>query len=540
MERAVYLAGLCLALLWVGEARAIAPPHVSDAELAAYPIIVVAKWDKAPARAHNQYAKDRVGRVVLKSEVHTQLNILASIKGEVAPGTQDLLLEWGISWREDGSYVNSGTSTEIPGDVDDVTVPCLWFLRHTRSWDESRKEAFLTAGNYREVQPVELKEFYLRLGNRNAQAEVPKLLAPDQPRVARRVLWYLCGGQWPWPYDQDDSPYDKPRQRGPILRSEADRVWEYLQPGAKEQRPLAAGAFAELAGKNGVARMRTLLDDQDPKVRGVAVGALARHRDEAAVDRFARATQGLTDGWIACQVIKELLAWKDERTVPALIGFLQNDKFTYQHGDDLGIPALKAQQALLAITGHEFPYDVAASQTAWQAAVGLSDRAARKRLLAETISGGQTPLVAAAVGLPGKELSESLKKHYESLREDEFVITIRLRNLSAGAVTILSSPSEVEMRWPGGLSSRGSAPYGEQKSEFTMIEPKDGVGIETVVTKNFLMAEPADRQLKLRYLASGNREGVKAWMGTIGVEFGADWKYVREAGQVEETPDKPQ
>ncbi len=44
-----------LACLWTSEAHAIAPPYVSDEELAAYPIIVVAKWDKAPVRPHHHY-----------------------------------------------------------------------------------------------------------------------------------------------------------------------------------------------------------------------------------------------------------------------------------------------------------------------------------------------------------------------------------------------------------------------------------------------------------------------------------------------------
>ena len=40
--------GLAL-LLGTYDACAIAPRYVSDDELATYPIIVVAKWDKAPA-----------------------------------------------------------------------------------------------------------------------------------------------------------------------------------------------------------------------------------------------------------------------------------------------------------------------------------------------------------------------------------------------------------------------------------------------------------------------------------------------------------
>jgi hypothetical protein len=524
-----------VAFLRASEALGIAPNYVSDQELAKYPIIVVAKWDKAPAKSHIQYGKDDdLGEVVLKSEVYTRLNVLATVKGAVEQGEHDLIVNWGITWNEDGTFVNSGTSTQLPGDVNDTTVPCLWFLKRSRSWDEKRKDEYLTVGNYREVQPLELKEFYVALGNREAPAEVPKLLRPDQPLVARRILHYLCGGVWPWPYDDDRWIYNKPETRGPVLRDEADRVWEFLQTDAQDQRRWAACVYAELAGKDGVARMRTLLDDKDPNVRGIAVGVLSRHRDEAALDRFGKATQGLKNGAIACQVIKELLAWKDDRTVPALIGFLQNDDFAYRYGDDLGIPALKAQQALVAITEHEFPYDVEMSQKAWQKAMLLNDKSARKSLLEKAAPGGQAPLVAAAVGVPTKELSENLKKQYESLDEDEYVVTIRLRNLSSRPVTILTAPSEVEIRWPGGVHSRGGDPSDDQKLEFTTIQPTDGMGLEIVVAKNFLVAEPAEQELKLSYLANGNRQGVNAWIGTISVQFGADWKYKREVKHVEE------
>ena len=114
----VVVAFIGVALLWEGEAQAIAPRYVADDELATYPIIVVAKWDKAPAKSHNKYAEDKdLGEVVLKSEVYTRLNILAAVKGGIEPGEHELLMNWGITWQEDGTYVNSGTSSEMSGDV---------------------------------------------------------------------------------------------------------------------------------------------------------------------------------------------------------------------------------------------------------------------------------------------------------------------------------------------------------------------------------------------------------------------------------------
>ncbi len=526
-----------LACLWTSEAHAIAPPYVSDEELAAYPIIVVAKWDKAPVRPHHHYGEDKdLGQTVIKIEAYTRLNVLAVVKGKVEQGQHELMLNGGITWQEDGTFVNSGTSTQMPGDVEDVTKPCLWFLKRTRSWDEKRSDEYLTVGNYREVQPVELKGFYVALGNRDAQTEVPKLLVADKPLVAHRVLHYVCGGVWPPPYDGGlGLGWDRPNERGKLLRDEANRVWGFFQADAKDQRPLAACVYAELAGEKAIAKMRTLLDYKDPSVRGIALGVLARHRDAASVDHLAKAAEGLKDGTIACHVIKELAAWKEERTIPVLIGFLQNDEFAYQYGDDIGIPALKAQQALVAITGHEFPYDVETSQKAWQEALPVANKAERKRLLERVAPGGQTLLVAEADGLPTKELSEALKKQDESLDEGEVVVKIRVRNPSARPVTILKEPSGIEMRWPAGLSSRGG-PFGErEKLEFTTVKPTEGIELDVILTEDFLIAEPADRRLKLSYLANGSRQGVKAWMGSIEVKFGTAWKYKRDVKHVEET-----
>ena len=51
MVRACFLVA-CLCLLTV-HAFAIIPPYVSDDDLAQYPIIVVAHWDKSPLTPHH-------------------------------------------------------------------------------------------------------------------------------------------------------------------------------------------------------------------------------------------------------------------------------------------------------------------------------------------------------------------------------------------------------------------------------------------------------------------------------------------------------
>jgi hypothetical protein len=530
---AVALLGvLCL---WTCEARAISPGYVSDDQLAKYPIIVVAKWDKAPIKSHDKYENHKdLGQVVVAVEAFTRLKVSAVIKGKLEPGEHDLMLGWGISWGQDG-FVTSGTSTELPGDVEDITQPCLWFLQKSHSWDEKLKDEFLTVTNYRDIQPVEFKDFYLALGSDNAQAEVPKLLAADKPEVAQRVLRYLCGGVSPWPYDDDHWPFDKPEKRGTLLRAEAGRVWSYLQSDAEDERGYAAAVYVELAGKDGVANVRTLLDDADPDVRGIAIAALTRERDEVSLGRFAKAAQGDIGASVACQLIKELAGWPDERVVPALIGFLQNDAFAYDYGDDVGVPALKAQQALLAITGHEFPFDVETAEKAWQQAAPIGDKTERKQVLEKLAPGDHAPIAAAAVGLPSKELTKQLKETRDSLDPEQYVIAIRLRNVSPRPVTILKSPSGIVQSWPAG-SAGGVNPWSDgEEPEFVTLKPNESIQLDVIVWQAFLIAEPASRHMTLTYLASGKREGLKAWLGRIDVEFGADWKYRRELKQVKET-----
>ena len=445
-----------LTLLWTQEAHAIAPKYIRDDELAAYPIIVVATWDKASTVSHDKYRRESGVEVIVKNELYTKLNIHAVLRGSIEPGICELMVCRGISWNVDGKTVSSGSSTEISGDVDDITKPSLWFLRHTHSWDENRKLAYLTISNYREIQPLELKEYFLALGAANAATQVPKLLSPERPTVTNRVLRYICGGQLPWPYhDQMDA---EPGRQGVLLAGEADRAWALVNTDAKDLRGSAAAVYAKLRGKNCITQMRTLLDDKDPVLRGIAVGILAQQRDIESSGRFAIAVEGITDPCIACKVVEALSAWGDERVVLPLIGFLQNDGFAFQDGDDLGIPALKAHQALLAITGHVFPFDVSQSRKAWQAAVRTDDKAAKKRLLEREAPGCLSPFVATALGSPKRKLENNMKDRPDRIENDEVFITIRLQR----AVTTLCRrprfsklPSDVEMSWPGGQASFG-------------------------------------------------------------------------------------
>src|SRR5947208_2316874 len=109
---------------------AIAPPYITDEELARYPVIVVAKWEKVAFKPHHRYDGSKDGaRVATAIESFTELNVLRVIKGDLKPGVQKVMIGWGIVWSKDGDRVSSGTSTEMPGDVKSITEPNIWFLK---------------------------------------------------------------------------------------------------------------------------------------------------------------------------------------------------------------------------------------------------------------------------------------------------------------------------------------------------------------------------------------------------------------------------
>ena len=68
-----------------------------------------------------------------------------------------------------------------------------------------------------------------------------------------------------------------------------------------------------------------------------------------------------------------------------------------------------------------------------------------------------------------------------------------------------------------------------------MGKPTEEITFETILINDFLIAKPAERRLTLSYLSNGNHQGVKAWIGTILVEFGTGWKFKREVKHIELT-----
>jgi hypothetical protein len=501
-----------LIVLTVTTAWGIAPRYLSDEELAQYPIIVVAQWNKADFKAHNRYEqREGMGKVRVAVEAFTELQVLRVIKGDVKPGTHKLKIGWGVSWSANGEYLSSGTSTDLPGDVNSVVEPNLWFLQRERSWDKHDDEAYLSINHYRSIQPLALEGYFGILRSRHPETAVPKLLASDDPEVVRRTLRYVCGGITPL-LEQDaiTDRYLEPSATGKLLKAQADAVKQVVERNGNQQaRAMAVVAYWNLKGIGGLEFIRHLLRDASPSVRCAAIVLLARQRDEQSVQPIIKAAEGIHDGSESCSLIKALAEWADARLVPALIPFLRNG------GDaDLSIPALKAKQALYSLTGHQFPFDVESSRRAWAAVQNMTNREERTRRLDELQPEDPFPLKADVVGNGSTNA------------------TVRVTNKSRQEVVITRDPGCIDQAWPGGVAGGRAETKG--RPDFVTLKPGDSISIPVTLCESSLLADPTTRKLTLAYTDNGSARGVNAWIGQVNAEFGADWREQRKIEHVEE------
>jgi len=477
---------LVLTALTATHAGAIAPPFIPDDELAQKPIIVVGRWNKAPL-------KERSGDVYREYEIHTALLVERVIAGHIKPGTHKMLLGRLTGWpRDDGGPVMSFTSTEMIGDVEEVADLNLWFLVPKKSWDKTDGTTYLRLDTYRGVQPLQLERYFCALRAQNPKQEVPKLLASDEPVLIERVLRYLNGDMLPWPYDPGIfERHQGVKRRWEPMTQFAGEVEQLLQRKQPEVRRKAAAVYAEFTGKSSLPRMRELLGDSDPNVRAIAIGTLARHDDRASSEDICRAARGVHDGHMACEAIKLLLQWRNLQTVPALMSFLQNDAFAYQYGDDLGVPALKAQAALKELTGHDFPADVEASQKAWEKAKAIGDVKKRAAYLAQTLPYDPQPL-------EGKLVKEGKR------------MVLLLTNRSKRAVLVAKEPTSI-----GGQTNLDK---GKTKDAYANLAPG---GVLRVNMEAEWTDDARLQRVTVDFLDSGHQLGLKAWIGRVVLVLGA-------------------
>ncbi len=515
----VFIPAVCWTVMISVNGWAIAPAYVSDAELAKHPIVVVAQWKRGDFKPHHRYRGEDNENVIVAVEAFTELEILRVIKGDVKPGTAKLKVGGGIGWSEDGSGVSSASSTELPGDVDNVTAPNLWFLQLEKSWDENDRSDYLSINNYRAVQPLAMEAYFRRLSSKHPEQEVPELLFSDKVEVVQRALRYVCGGMTPsLDPDEFSARYLEPRDQGKLLKEQANSVRKVVeQTKAQQVRETALVAYWNLVGSAATEFTRGLLRDENSSLRAAAVVLLARQRDEHSLQAITDAVEGVRDGQHACSVIKALVDWGDTRLVPALISFLRNGESAGFYGDDLFIPALKAKEALYSVTGHYFAFDVESSRRAWEAAQNIANKEERKQRLDTLQPQAPSPLRAELIG------------------DGTTNAAVRIENNWKEKVVISRCPGWVEQKWPGGVAGcRIGKVAGHGNSEFVTLAPAASIDVSISLLDSYLLAEPSTRKLTLAYTDNGSSQGVNAWIGLVNAQFGTAWNEQRNMVKVEE------
>jgi hypothetical protein len=472
-------------LLWAqpGAAISFPPVIVTDEELARKPLIVVARWPKARRSDHG------------RGEVHTELIVERVLKGSISPGRHQLRVGVSVSWQADGmGLIDQSSGFMRLGSEYNVTKPTLWFLSRERSWNPKDKTLYLSLDTGYGVQPLALEPFYTALLGETPHQRAAEFLQAESPEIVLRALDYVNGGATPWPFQRWQPWYAHYKPKPPRrLVQHAPAVAKVLERQEAELRSYAAAVYAELAGRQSVPRLRSLLADKDPEVRAVAVGVLARHRDSTSVGLFSQAVLGIKGAHLGCEVVGRLAGWGNPQVVPALINFLENDDYAGSLGMvDIRIPALKAQEALRRITGFSFPYDARASQRAWADAQQFLTTQQRAESLREALADSAIPPDASAT---------RTKAH----------VWFKVTNRSKRTIHLTRRPFDIELRWDDALSG-GPGGSGEVKGRGSFLRLAPG---ESVRWREAVAGSGRLEQVTLLYARHGHEYGVNGWIGVV-------------------------
>ena len=143
---------------------------LSDEDLSSHEIIVVAKWNPTSVTSHSRYEwnAELDGLECKEYEQFTTIEVIRTIKGELKPGNHIIriplyMVSFETIKKGKGPTLYWFGSTEQSGAVDDVTVPCLWFLNNTKSWIKGNETVYPTLTSLFGVQSLSKEKYFTEL-----------------------------------------------------------------------------------------------------------------------------------------------------------------------------------------------------------------------------------------------------------------------------------------------------------------------------------------------------------------------------------------
>jgi hypothetical protein len=498
-----------LLTLSAGTAFGHTPIYVPDVELAAKPIIVIARWKNSNPDTHASRGKPS-DQVAMQS----WLIVDRVVAGDIKPGKYRFSRAADSFWNAMGKPTFGETEWYTPLEVEDVTVPNLWFVSRYPNPNPNDKTECLSSATGRAVQPISLEKFYVILRGPDRNVRISEALLATDPLTLLRAMRFVNGDRVPWPYDFSiDSRMDDYRQKPqkPLIEHAAE-VGRLINSNHVKVRRLAAATFAALAGRTSVSAIRRLLGDPDAETRLIAVGALAQSRDIVSRDRFAAAVREFKDSNLGCALIDRLISWGDTSVVPPLITFLESDSSSGTYGDYYYIPAIQARAVLRKITGFVFPLDIKSCEAAWRQAMIISDSNRRRAKLIAILGDHADPLAARIYNRKGPP-------------------RVIVSNRSPRDITIARMPPDITMSYnrDGGQSVGGYFGNGPERSasDFVVLHPGEKLTVPLRLDKetwrDYQYGPVSAHTLAFTYTSMGRKFGKKAWIGSVPVRFEAGW-----------------
>ncbi len=200
------------------------------------------------------------------------------------------------------------------------------------------------------------------------------------------------------------------------------------------------------------ARLRTLLDDSDPDVRGMVAVALANIAGPQATDMLLELA-GDADPRVACAAVQSLGTRGEERSVPVLIRLMQRDETDIKCSVLAALAQVADPQAFPAVVTAMFDVDDQVRRNATAAIGRLGDKRALEPLYEMLHDGYRWVRANAALSLkaladPGSAVPLAVQLDKE---EDDLVrgnLLMALMSCDGGRypllVTFLDDPDEGE------------------------------------------------------------------------------------------------